>query len=309
MVLIIALYALFGASFPIMKVLVGQTTHAFLVGCRMTIAGMLLLSYQYFHPKEQFTFQKKHWFWYAQITFFGVYLTYMLRFWALNYMPASKMSFLFNLSPFMSSYYSYLFFKEKMTKKQWAGLMIGFLGLIPVLITTSSSELCLGEFAYISWPELAVILGVASHSYSWIVMRKLVKEKSYSPMMINGISMTCGGLMGLITSFAVENRPPIADPLYFWGFLGLIILTSNIICHNLYGFLLRRYTATFISFAGFLGPIFTAIYGYLLLNETITWHYFVSGTIVFIGLWLFYQDELGKQHPAPFDTQVEGDLE
>ncbi len=309
MILIVLLYALFGGSFLIMKVLVGHAPHAFLVGCRMTIAGLVLLSYQYFHPKEEFRFQKKHLFWYAQITFFGVYLTYMLRFWALHYLSAAKMSFLFNLSPFMASYYSYLFFKERMTTKQWIGLVVGILGLIPILLTSTKTELCLGEFMYISWPELAVIAAVAAHSYSWIVMRKLVKENSYSPMMVNGISMTCGGLMGLATSYCFEEIPAITNPVEFWGLLGLIILTSNIICHNLYGFLLKRYTATFISFAGFLGPIFTALYGYLLLNETISWHYYVSGSVVFIGLWLFYQDELGKKHPAPLDTSVEGDLE
>src|SRR5690348_10166314 len=117
MILIVLLYALFGASFPIMKVLVGYTTHAFLVGCRMTMAGLILLGYQYFHPKQEFRFSRKHLFLYAQITFFGVYITYMLRFWALHYLSASKTSFLFNLSPFMSSYYSYLFFKERMTLK------------------------------------------------------------------------------------------------------------------------------------------------------------------------------------------------
>lgn len=305
MVLIIVLYALFGASFPVSKGLLAYISPTLLVGCRMTLAGLILLSYQYLHPKEKFHFKKEHIVWYAQIIFFGVYLTYMLRFWALNYLTASKTSFLFNLSPFMSSYYSHIFFKERMTKKQWIGLGIGFLGLIPIFITTSAYEVSVGEFAYISWPELAIVLAVAAQSYSWIIMRKLVKENSYSPMMVNGITMTAGGVIGLITAFLFETMPVIENVQKFSLLLASIIIISNIICHNLYGFLLKQYTATFISFAGFLGPIFTAFYGWLFLGESITWHYYLSGIIVFVGLWTFYQEEILKDLPFLPTTQAD----
>jgi len=303
MLLIILLYALFAGSFTLSKAILNYTTPTFLVGIRMLIAGTILLSYQYFHPQQQFQFKRKHLWYYAQITLFGIYFTYILRFWGLKYMPSSKASFLYNLSPFLSSYYSYLFFKEKITRKQWLGLAIGFIGLIPMLISTSPSEQAIGEWGYLSWPELAVILAVALHSYSWIIVRKLVREKSYSPMMINGISMASGGLLALFTSFVVEDTMrPVSNLGTFVVLLGLIILISNIICHNLYGFLLKKYSATFLSFAGFMSPLFTALYGWLFLHETITWHFYLAAVIVFIGLLLFYQDEFKEQDEFPPDS-------
>lgn len=258
----------------------------------MFIAGTLLLGYQYFYAHKYFRFKTKHIFLYAQIIIFGIYITYILRFWALKYLLSSKTCFLYNVSPFFSSLYSYFFFNEKMTKKQWSGLCIGFIGMIPILLTSSPSEALIGEISFLSWPELAVLISVAMHSYSWIVMRKLVKDKSYSPMMVNGISMTTGGLLALITSFFIEGLHPVSAIKPFVGWLALVIIISNIICYNLYGYLLKQYTATFLSFAGFISPLFAALYGWIFLSETITWHFYVSTVIVFVGLFLFYQDEL-----------------
>jgi drug/metabolite transporter (DMT)-like permease len=294
MILIIVLYALFGSSFVLGKLLLSYTTPLFLTGARMTIGGLILLSYLFFYAHEHFKFKRKHIYWYVQMIFFGIYITYSLRFWALNYMPAAKTNFIYNLSPFLSALFSYIVFSEKLSMKKWLGLAVGLVGLLPVLLSTSNLEQQVGEFSFLSWPELAVILSVATHTYSWIIMRKLVKEKSYSPMMVNGLSMTCGGILALITSLFIDGFAPITPGHigYFFGILGMIILLSNIICYNLYGWLLKRYTATFLSFSGFLSPIFTALYGWIILGEVVTWHFYISCIIVFVGLYLFYQEEL-----------------
>ena len=291
MTLIILLYALFASSFSMGKILLRYTEPIFLTGSRMFIAGLILLAYQYFWPTAYFRFKKKHWKLYAQITLFGIYFNYILRFWALDYLPSSKTSFFYNFAPLISALYSYMIFNERLTKRQWIGLSIGFIGMIPLLLGTSPEEQKAGERFFISLPEIAVLCSVALHSYSWIIVRKLVREKSYSPMMVNGLCMTFGGLLALITSPFVEGIFPVTNVSSFLGWLMLVILISNIICHNLYAHLLKQYTATFLSFAGFLSPIFASLYGWAFLQEKITWNLYVSGAIVLIGLYFFYRDE------------------
>jgi drug/metabolite transporter (DMT)-like permease len=258
----------------------------------MFIAGSILLIYQFCYAHHDLKFNWRNKWYYAQIIIFGIYLTYILRFIGLGTLTSSKTAFLFNLMPFFSAFYSFLMFKEKLTRQQWVGLAIGFLGFIPILKTTSPAEKSFGEIFFVSWPELAVLAAVAAQSYSWIIMRKLVKEKSYAPSMINGMTMTAGGVLALITAFFWEGKQEMADPGAFLSWLILVILISNIVCHNLYAYLLKRYTATFLAFAGFLGPLFSAFYGWLFLAEKITWHFYASAIIVFIGLYLFYQHEL-----------------
>jgi drug/metabolite transporter (DMT)-like permease len=300
MFFIAALQALWGSAIPISKIMLGFTPPIFLAGIRMFIAGSLLLGYHYWYSHEQFTFQKKHVWFYAQIIFFGIYLKYILRNWGLVNLSAVKMSFMLNGTPFCIALFSYIAFRETLSIRQWMGLCMGFLGLIPILLITSPAETLVGDLFVFSWAEVAILGEIAAHSYGLIVMRTMVREIGYSSVMTNGIRMFGGGALALITSFFLEQRMAVVHiaPFFFW--LTLLIVISNIICHNAYLYLLKYYSATFLSFSDFLSPFFVAFYGWCFLNETITWHYFLSSILVLAGLYLFYQDELSIKIPSPF---------
>lgn len=108
-----------------------------------------------------------------------------------------------------------------------------------------------------------------------------------SPLCANGYSMLLGGILACTHSFFVDNwalLPVKKIDLYpFFQSIFIIILVSNILCYNLYGFMLKRYTATFLAFMGLLSPIFASI---------ISWIIFVSTVIVSFGLFLVYQSEI-----------------
>jgi drug/metabolite transporter (DMT)-like permease len=112
--------------------------------------------------------------------------------------------------------------------------------------------------------------------------------------MANGLSMLAGGVMALVNSAIVEdwNPIPVTEVRPFVDCMLLLILISNMICYNLYGFLLKRYSVTFVSFAGFITPLFTALFGWFWLGEVVTWPFYVSAIIVLAGLFVFNQEEL-----------------
>jgi len=303
MILIILLYALFAGTFSLGKELLNYGPFIYLVGLRMFIAGLLLLSYQYFFTKQRLYFKRKHFWLFAQIVIFSIYIPYILRFWGLKYMPSYKASLLYNLGPFISYLLGYMFHKEKVTWQKVIGLTVGFCGLLPTLIASAPSEDAAGGIGFISWPELAIIASVSSLAYGWIILRKLIKDKAYPPALVNGFSMFTGGVLALITSWCFESQACIVDSSRFFGILALIIFFSNIIGHNMYGWLLRYYTPTFLSFASFLTPIFAAFYGWLLLNESIGGHFYLSSGMVIIGLTIFYQGELKDKKEDEYNPE------
>lgn len=299
--MIIILYALFAASVTASKLTLSYTPPFFLTGSRMLIAGIILLTYQYFSAHEHFRFKKKHIPLYLQVVVIGLLGAYTLRLYALQHMSASKAMFLQNVGPFVSALFAYFVFNHRMTRKQWAGLVLGFFGIVPILLTSDAG---LGEYFYLSTAEILILLSAASYSWNWIIMQKLIRDKSYSPMMINGITMTTAGVLGLLVSFGAERSATVTNWPMFLLLLAFIIGISNILSHNIYGHLLRSYSATFLSFAGFLAPIFAAFYGWAFFKEHITWHYYLSGTIVLIALYLFYQDELKIDEPKGSSLNV-----
>ena len=298
MTFIILLQGLFATSFPLGKYLLTFAQPFFLSGARMLPAGLILLIYQFFFSSAHFTFKRKHFWIFAQIVVFGMFLTYGLRLYALRELPVWKTAFFYNISPFLSALYAYLLFGEKLSVKQWTGLLIGILGMVPILISSSPAEAALGEIFYISYYELTLLLSVSLHCYSWILIQKLVRNKNYPSSIVNGIGMACGGALSLMTSYIYEGPFTVSNPHNFFSGLIIMIFISNILCHNLYAGLLKKYSATFMSFTSFLSPLFAALYGWAFFQERISWHFYSSATIVFVGLFIFYQDELKKQKLA-----------
>lgn len=300
MFLVFLVFALFASVFTTAKSALEYSQPFFLVGSRMLLAGILLLAYQFFFKKDQFFIRKKDFLRVLLLAIFSIYLTNIFEFWGLKHLTSFKACFIYSLSPFASALISYLVFAEKICFKKWIGLTIGFLGFIPILYTHTNEELMAGNFFIFSWAEIAVILAALCSVYGWILLKQLVSENQLSPIMANGTGMTIGGFLALLHSYSVENwNPvPVSEFAPFLTYAITLIIISNFICYNLYGYLLKRYSATFMSFAGFSTPLFAALFGWLFLKEQIAFSFFLSFLIVFLGLFLFYQEELKVASPA-----------
>jgi drug/metabolite transporter (DMT)-like permease len=294
--LIFILYALFASIFTIGKYSLEHAQPFFIIGSRMTIAGLLMLAYIFWKKRSMFRCDSFSWVRLIILAIFNIYLTNACEFWGLQYLSSSKTCLLYSISPFVSVILSYIILSETLSRQKWLGLVIGFLGFIPILLSNSAEEEALGSFFLISWPELA-ILGAASFSvYGWVLLRQLATQKNLSPIFINGISMFLGGLITLCHSYAIEdwNPVPVYNGIPFLETLIAMMIISNGICYNLYGFLLKKYTAPFLSFAGFLTPIFAALFGFLFLHETISWHFWTSLSIIIVSLTIFHHEEVKK---------------
>lgn len=299
LILVFILYAFFGFTFTLGKIMLDYAPPFFIIGLRMMIGGAILLTYLSLQKKIRCALNREDIWLYLQFTFFGIYLFYSARAWGLQYVSTTKTALLFNLSPFFTAFFAYLVHKETLTLRKVMGLLIGFIGMIPILMTSSSKEVAYGELLYISFPELIIIISVASLSYGHIIMQQLVKHRNCSPAFANGISMFLGGILAYSTSLVFENTHKIVDVKILMSLMAIQILLSNIVCANLHAFLLKKYSATFMSFASFLAPLYVAAYGWLLLNETITLSFFISFAIVLIGLSIYYYDDFRKARIAP----------
>lgn len=306
--LVIVMYAIWSSVFSIGKMTLQYCPPLFLTGARMFLAGLLLLAFLAIFKRSSFKLNRVQIFSIALLAFFSIYLTNALEFWGLQYLSAAKTCFIYSLSPFFAALFSYLHFNEKMNKQKWLGLGIGVIGFIPVLLTQTGSEELLNAFSFFSWPALAIMGAALCSVYGWVVLRLVVKDHAISPLMANGASMLFGGLLAFGHSFLVENWNPIPvlsqnfSP-FLQGTL-LMTLVSNIICYNLYGMLLKRFTATFLSFMGLLSPIFASLNGLIFLGEPISWTILLSTGVVCLGLWIVYRAELKQGYiVSPHSSQ------
>ncbi len=294
--IVVFMYAAWSSMFSLGKMALEHSPPLFLTASRMLLAGVLLVGFLALKNRFVFKLTSKQFLWICLLALFSIYLTNALEFWSLQHLTAAKTCFIYGLCPFFAALFSYIHFGEKLNGRKWLGMFIGFAGFIPVIATQKGSEELLTGLAFLSWPELAMMGASVCTVYGWIILRQIVKDGSVSPIMANGISMLIGGLIALAHSFLVENWNPI--PVSSSGMApfiqGTLIMTliSNIICYNLYGLMLKRFTATFLSFMGLLSPIFASLNSWFFLGEPPSPTIFLSTGVLSIGLWLIYSAEL-----------------
>ncbi|HXW85711.1 MAG TPA: EamA family transporter, partial [Candidatus Bathyarchaeia archaeon] len=108
------------------------------------------------------------------------------------------------------------------------------------------------------------------------------------PAIYEGTEQGPSFLMTLLQGCTIQNTGIFFAALYtLW-----LLIASNIIGYNMYSWLLSYYSVTFLSFAGFITPLFAALFGWFFLGEIIPWQFWVTMGGVFVSLYVFYLDEL-----------------
>lgn len=288
-------YAILASTFTIAKVAVSYADPLFLIGVRMLVASLLVMLIAYFQAGSFPKIKKEHYWLFFCTSIFHIFLPFVGEFWALQFVSSAKTAITYSLTPFISAVLSYFLIKKKISLKQSLGLIIGLLGLLPIIISGDDIAHIAGEFLMMSVPECVLLLAVTSASYAWFLVSDLMKV-GYSISVINSIAMFLGGIFSFVLWALInDGEPPIRGELsefIFWT--GLLVIVANIIGYNLYGWLLKHVSITFMSAIGFLCPIFASIYGYFFLEEALGLTHFMALILVCIGLWLFYQDEIRK---------------
>jgi drug/metabolite transporter (DMT)-like permease len=187
-----------------------------------------------------------------------------------------------------------------MTPKKVVGLVLSVLGFVPELVASAWQEGT--TILFFSWPEAALFGAVASFSYGWILVRTAIKDHGVPVMLVNGLGMLGGGCLALVLAFFDRLFNPVTADRFIsiipvTNVEKFIILTAgliaigNIACYVLYGYLLKRYTATILTFGELFIPLFAAFYGWLFLREQVHWYFFVSVATILAGMYLFYVEE------------------
>jgi drug/metabolite transporter (DMT)-like permease len=295
MILILLLYFLIATTFIFGKLLLGFVPPIFLIAIRMIISGLLLLFFYLFTREKTSCKQKKDYLFLLGTAIFHVLIPFTTEYIAMQTIDPSAVCLFYNISPFFSAILSYLFFEEKMTKKKWTGLGIGILGIFYF----TAPSFFLNPLAILSarpaFAHILMLISVMTSCFGWILVRILVKDRNFSPLFVNGISMLIGGVFALPLSYFFEGRfdiLKIEDKAYFIFLLALLIFLANVVFYNFYSFLLTKYTATILSFFGLFTPLFVVFLQNVFLDIPIAPAFFESTLIISFGIYIFYQEEL-----------------
>jgi drug/metabolite transporter (DMT)-like permease len=260
---------------------------------RFIIAGTLMVAYRYYKNPETMKLRRSD-IWGLLKFSLLMMPSFAVEFLTYGHISDAKIALMFNLTPFLTALFAYFQLNENMTWKKWVGLSIGFIGMVPVFCGAAA---CSSEAALwaLTWWDLFFFVGsVVSGAYMWVVFKEYI-NKGAQEAAFNGYAMLIvAGLLFVLAGIFEGPWNPV--PVVSWGetlwLLGYLMLVGNVIYFNLYGYLLRSYTTTFLSFCGFVTPLFTAFIDYFFLGRIVPVSFYVSILIVSVGLYIFHHEEI-----------------
>ncbi len=199
--------------------------------------------------------------------------------YALNNTSASQAGMLSATLPIFVGAFGYFLLKEKMSKIAWAGCLIAVCGAIWLSLGAVADEHApnplLGNFLQICAMLFAAIYAIC--------VRRLAS--GYTPMFITASQAWAGVLFFSPTLFISGMGIPEGGVI-FSAWLSIIYLGLGVSfgAYSLYNFSISRMSAAKASMYMNLIPVFTLIFGMLMLGERLTGVQYLASALVLGGV-------------------------
>jgi drug/metabolite transporter (DMT)-like permease len=200
----------------------------------------------------------------------------------LNWTTASNTSVIMAMTPVFVAMLSVLLKQEKIHWAGWLGIVISFIGFY-FIITKQ-----VGTFHF-SWEELRGDLMILIGNLFWAIYTVFSKPflKRISPLKWTSITLAIGTVFYL--PFAASDIVRIQwSEISFQAWAALIYsgLFAIAICYVIWYASVRRVGNSKTAIYGYLSPIFTILFAYLLISERITLLQIGGALIIFAGVYL-----------------------
>lgn len=276
--LIISSCVLWGSAFAGAKIGFQYCGPIMLSGIRFTLAGLLLVP-MLLLQKQPFIFFFKHWKYMLFFGFVQTFLQYGLFFMGLNQVNGAVAAIIVGAGPlFVTIIAHYTISDDRFTAKKLFSIILGFLGILFITLSSNSQVSTSGDFYY--GIVLLLLSNLVGSSTNVVVMK--YKHLGVSPVALTSFANFSGGLMLLATAFLFEPTTIDNPPLEFYGaVLWLAFIPAA--AFSMWYYLLGQdgVKVSEVNIWKFIVPIVGAVLSWVLLkNETPTWQEVVGIFII-----------------------------
>lgn len=282
--------ALFGASTPVAKLLLGEISPLLLAGLLYAGSGLALSAWLWGNglvrrggAGREATLKRSDLGWLGGAVLSGGVVAPVLLMTGLSHVAASTTSLLLNMEGVLTACLAWFVFHENYDRRIALGMLAITAG--GVLLTWS------GRPQWTSlWPQLAV-LGAC---LGWAIDNNLTRKVSAAdPVQIAAIKGLCGGLVNVSLAFGLGARLPAMSSLAGAASVGVLGYGVSLV---LFILALRHVgsarTGAYFSTAPFIG----AVVSLALIHEHLTPWLIVAGVLMGIGVWLHLSERHEHRH-------------
>ena len=280
-VMMSSLGVVWGSTFLFIELALQGITPLWLTSARIVFAAAVTSIVWFAYGGKLFTTNEKAWGRLGLIGIISTALPFQLISWGQQYVTSSFAGLAMASMPLFVLPLAYLFkTNESLDGKKFIGLIIGFVGIIILFSPDFSSSkdvsplTTLGKFACI-----AAAFCYASNS---ILMRKL---PGIDPIGLAAVCLLIGSIWVVLWALAIEGAPPKVskDTLFILILLGLL---PTAIANFIRVVLIREAGPVFLGITNYIVPLWAAMVGALVLNETLPIEFYVAAVITITGIYI-----------------------
>ena len=198
-----------------------------------------------------------------------------------HWLPSGLTAVLIATSPFwMVSVEAMVSGGQQLHLRQWAGLTVGFLGILVLVWPDLSSG---GEaMRGMLWGVIAVQLACAGWAVGSTYTRRHVMPSDV--LGAAAMQMLFGGVFMLIAGTLHGEWVRLAfSPRTAWAF-AYLTLAGSIIAFAAYSYALRHMDVAVVSLYTYINPVIAVALGAVVLGETLGWRTFVAAGLIAVGV-------------------------
>ena len=269
---LVALSAIWGASFIFMRVAAPAFGTVLTAEGRLLIAGLVLAAW--FHFAGFDAQWRRHWKAYAVIGLVNLALPSLLYAFALSHIPASIGAVLNSTAPMFGALLAAFFLRERFTRRMAAGCAAGVAGV--ALIVQPGAFADTPMFGYAAG---ACLLACLCYGYNGVLMRKHAAGVPSRGIAVGGQLAAALMLLPLVP-FA---PPPGAIGTIETANLLALALLGNALGFVMYFRLVSDVGATRALTVTYLMPFFGLFWGMLFLGESLPASALAGGVLILAG--------------------------
>ncbi|MBL7159256.1 DMT family transporter [Candidatus Microgenomates bacterium] len=184
--------------------------------------------------------------------------------------------------PIFASIFSYFLLKEKIKVKKLAGILLGFIGVLIILILPVLGKSSV--FAGTLTGNLLVFIAVASYSLYTVLSKKLQQSFSSLSMTIIFI-MTTIFAQSFLLPFELKSNPGFWKNVSIFNLIGLLYVAvlGTSLFYLIYQQAIRKTTPVIVSMVFYLQPIASFLWAFVLLGERLTPGFIIGGVLALVG--------------------------
>jgi drug/metabolite transporter (DMT)-like permease len=268
---LVALAAIWGGSFPFMRVAAPVLGPAWTAELRVLLGGLVLLAWLRLAGVE--VGLRRDWRAYFVVGGFGVAAPFGLYAFAAMHAPGGLLAVVNATAPIFGLVWGAAFREERVTLPRALGLALGLAGV--VLIAQPGS----GEYPLLGWAVAAALGACCFYGLVGVLIKRFARQVSPRAMAA-GNQLAAAVLLVPLLPLA----PPLAAPsaLVIANVLALALLASGV-AFVLYFRLIADVGAARALTVTYLIPVFGVVWSVLFLGETVSAPMLLGGVLVLLG--------------------------